>query len=113
MALARAAPPHVERGDGLEVVPTLVARVPPEHVPCVYHSHAIYQMNAEWRAAFERRIGEIGSQRDLAHVALEWLGDDPGPRLHLTGWTRGKSSRRLLANCHHHGRWMEWLDGSQ
>ena len=109
VALARVDPPQVFTGDGLETIPELVARVPEDRVPCVYHSHAIYQMTSAWQEQFTEMLGGLGAGRDLAHVSLEWLLDDPGPQLHLTTFESGHAERRHLADCHHHGRWMRWL----
>ncbi|MHC4414823.1 MAG: DUF2332 family protein [Planctomycetota bacterium] len=56
-------------------------------------------------------LADLGRRRDLAHISLEWLGDDPGPQLHLTVWTGGEPDTTHLADCHHHGSWMRWLAG--
>jgi hypothetical protein len=107
VALARENPPRLVKGDGLNVVPQVVARVAAEHAPCVMHSHAIYQMDETWRMSFRAMLDELGQQRDMAHFSLEWLGDDPGPQLHLTIWKGGERTTSHLANCNPHGRWME------
>jgi len=111
VALARTAPPRLIEGDGLEVVPRIVESVPAGGVPCVFHSHATCQMNDEWRQRFAARLADLGRGRDLAHISLEWLGDDPGPRLCLTLCTGGEARTTHLADCHHHGSWMRWLAG--
>jgi hypothetical protein len=61
-----------------------------------------------WRDTFAAAIRRLGAKRDLAHVSLEWLGDDPGPRLHLTVCRDGEARTTRLADCHHHGAWMHW-----
>lgn len=108
--LASADPPQLIAGDGLDLVPGLVADVAGAHLPCVYHSHTTYQMGREGRQAFDLVMSEAGGRHDLAYVSLEWLGDDPGPRLHLTSWSRGRSRTRYLAECDHHGAWLRWVD---
>jgi hypothetical protein len=110
-ALARAAPPRLIRGDALQVLPQIVRRAPVSALVCVFHSHATYQMSAAWRREFERLLADLGRGRALVHISLEWLGDDPGPRLHLTDCSDGKPRRTHLADCHHHGFWIEWLAG--
>jgi hypothetical protein len=51
----------------------------------------------------------LGTERDLAHVSLEWLGDDPGPQLHLRMWRGGTRTGLHLASCDAHGAWIEPL----
>lgn len=108
VAIARRSPPRIVRGSAMERVPELVQAAAPGSVPCVFHSHAIYQMPREWRERFEAMLTDLSRQRDLAHVSLEWLGDDPGPRLHLSLCTAGRRRKLHLADAHHHGKWMRW-----
>jgi hypothetical protein len=106
--IARSAPPRILAGDAIDRLPGLLAEVAADVLPLVYHSHATYQMSAEWRAAFRGMIDELGARRDLALVALEWLHDDPLPHLDLTCWSGGRAESAHLADCHHHGRWLRW-----
>ncbi len=104
-------PPEVVAGDAMERVDGLVDRVDQGNVPVVYHTHAVYQMSRQWREAFGARIAAIGRQRDLVHVSVEWLGDDPGPRVWLKGWRDGAEAEVQLASCDHHGRWIHFEAG--
>ena len=106
-SLAAADPPELRTGDGLELVAEAVAGVPGDQLPCVFHSHATYQMKAPWREAFAERIDELGRSRDLAHVSMEWLRDQPGPELNIRHWTAGSSESVRIGRCHHHGRWLD------
>ncbi|MBT8485749.1 MAG: DUF2332 domain-containing protein [Phycisphaerales bacterium] len=110
VAHARRRPPDIRRGDGLALLPELIRVAPPDTVPCVYHSHAIYQMDATWRTEFRTMLHEAARSRDLAWVSLEWLKDDPCPRLDLTVFRDGVGETRWLANGHHHGAWIEWRE---
>lgn len=110
--LTRADPPTVLRGDGLDLLPGILERIPEDAFPCVYHSHAVYQMKKTERPRLDALLAESSRSRDLAHVALEWLGDDPGPRLHLTHLSGGAGRRRHLADGDHHGGWIAWVEGS-
>jgi len=109
VAVLRANPVRMVRGDGLEALPNLVAAADPGSLVTLFHSHAIYQMDRAWRAAFLERVATLGSTRDLAHVSLEWLDDQTGPQLHLTLHRGGATETERLASCDHHGAWVEWL----
>jgi hypothetical protein len=109
VALAREHPPCVITGDGLEAVPGIVGQVPEDARPCVFHSHATYQADKTWRREFDQMLAGLGACRDLVHISLEWLGDDPGPQLHLTVHAKGERRTAHLADCDHHGGWMRWL----
>ncbi len=113
VAIARGSPPRVIRGDAMERVPELIGDAAPEALPCIFHSHAIYQMSREWREGFEAMLTELSRRRDLAHVSLEWLGDDPGPRLHLSLLTGGNRRVVHVADVHHHGKWLRWRGEAQ
>lgn len=111
VALVRTAPPRLVGGDAIEALPGLVERAPPGALTCVLHSHAIYQMSRAWRERFERQLADLGRMRALAQISFEWLGDDPGPQLHLTDCTGAERPSTHLADCDHHGRWIHWLAG--
>ncbi len=108
--IARQSPPRLLKGDAMDLLPEAFAAVGGDAAPCILHCHAIYQMDSAWRERFDALLGELGRQRDFAHVSLEWLSDDLGPMLHLTLHRRGQAPQRtLLAEAHHHGRWMRWV----
>ena len=106
--VARSRPPRMIEGDGRAIVPEVAERTPPTMVPCIFHSHAIYQWKSLVREEFARSIKALGRTRDLVCVSLEWLGNDSGPKLHLTTFDAGEERSELLADCHQHGRWLEW-----
>lgn len=107
--IASRTPPRILTGDAMDLVPELFATVAPDALPCIFHCHAIYQMDAPWRKRFDALLAGLGRQRNFAHISLEWLGDDPGPMLHLTEYCKDQPPQRtLLAEAHHHGRWLKW-----
>lgn len=109
VANARLNPPDLRQGDGLTMVPALVAGVAAKHLPCVYHSNAIYQMSRQWRTDFAQMLDATGKTRDMAHISLEWLDDETEPQLRLSMWRNGERTDRHLARCHPHGLWIEPL----
>lgn len=108
--LARNSPVQVEivKGDGLQHLPEVVARVDSGSTLCVFNSHAIYQMSPEWHNDFTAMLDQVGKRRDLAYISLEWLGEQTVPHLNLTTYRSRKKESKLLAVCDHHGSWIEW-----
>ena len=108
LSLARIHPPRVLAGDGVERVPPLLAELGDDVVPVVFHTHALYQF-PEDRARLVETLQGLARGRDLYHVAAEGAGTGGVP-VELTAWEGGRASTVLLARCHGHGRWIEWLE---
>ncbi len=109
IAYAQQHPPMLITGDGIAALPDALSSVGVGALPCVFHSHAIYIMDDAWRKQFHETIAALGRQRDLAHLSLEWLGDDSGPQLVLSLHRDGTIERLHLADCQQHGRWLRWM----
>jgi hypothetical protein len=107
LALARIHPPRVVAGDGVDRVAALVREAPDGAVPCVFHTHALYQFPAD-RARLAAALAALGEGCDLYYLSVEEDGSGPA-RAHLTAWEGGRRSETLLARCHGHGRWTRWL----
>jgi hypothetical protein len=109
MAATCADPPPLIAGDALELLPALGSSISQESLLCVYHTHVIYQFTPEQRELLRQQIAVIGAQRDLCYFATEGIGT-ANPRLELQVFRNGQADQRLLAHCHHHGRWLQWVD---
>lgn len=107
--LTRLDPPRLIAGDGIDMLPDAVRAADASALPCVFHSHATYIMDDDWRRRFHDAITELGRERDLAHLSLEWLGDDPGPKLVLSLHRSGVIEQMHLADCQQHGHWLRWF----
>jgi hypothetical protein len=108
LALARQHPLPVIAGDALDLLPSVLARRAAEETLCVYHAHTTYQFTPEAREQLRSMIVEQGRQRDLFRISLEWRGEEHSD-LEMTSITAGKETKKLLAHCHVHGEWIEWL----
>jgi len=109
LTLARRDPPRVVAGEGMALLPDLLEEVSSEATPCVFHTHAIYQMDEAWRGRFGDLLADLGRRRGLARVSIEWLGDQPGPQVHLTRCSGGTRETVHLATCGDHGEWVRWI----
>lgn len=108
LALARTHPPRVVAGDGVEQVRRLLDEIPANALPCVFHTHALYQFPDD-RARLAAELAELGKRRDLCYLAVEDDGSGSAAA-ELTTCEDGHRRGALLARCHGHGRWIDWLD---
>lgn len=108
-ALARRDPPRLLAGDALDVLPFALANLPHQAVPCVYHSLVTNQFSSEARQRLAAIFADAAHRHDLHVVSIEY-GDPLHLQLTLHTYRGGTPSVRLLANCHRHGEWIEWLE---
>jgi hypothetical protein len=121
IALARVRPPVVRVGDLVDVLPTLLAEVPPATQFVVFHSAVLSYVSEERRRAFADALADASRARDIVWVSNEGAGVVPeitalapplGNLQFLLGRTRFTSGRRqdeLLALSHPHGAELTWL----
>ena len=107
IALVRKEPPMLVKGNALETLPGVLAAVPQEAVLCVFHSYTLVQFTPDQRDLLSSMIAEAAKERRLYRLAMEWLGGETA-RIDLTT-LHEEISEEHLANCHPHGKWLEWL----
>ena len=130
VAMARREPPTLVRGDLVELLPTLAAEAPDGAALVVLHSWVLAYLTTERRLAMLTAVRKAARRLDrsiwlascegarvLASLALGL--DDAGPDgegasgLALSRFDPdGSSAHRLLARCHAHGRWLQWLESA-
>jgi hypothetical protein len=122
--LAAADPPELLRGDALELLPTVIDRVPPGQVPVVFATWALAYFSRDGRAALRSELADVATRRDVALVTAEypqvtpWLPEPPTPPptgkaatlLATTTWNDGTELARPLAWTHAHGQWLDWFE---
>jgi hypothetical protein len=113
--------PAVERGDLVDDLPALLARVPATALLVVFHSAVLTYVDLERRSEFEALLAHHSRQRDIVWISNEGPGvipqlEDLAPdrsdlrfRVGRTRFSSGKAHRELLAFAHGHGRDLEWL----
>ena len=94
--------PRVEAGDAVEVLPKLIATVPPDAALCILHGHVLNQFPVSARAAFSAVLRSTSRLRPVYHVASE------GERLEVTRIVDGRSRTLLSVLRSAHGRWVDW-----
>ena len=107
--LARQIPPTVIPGDVLTVLPEVLSKVPVQTAVCISHSHLAYQFPKELRERFFSMLSECGAHRDIFQISYEWWPGKDKPELGLSVFENGAKKEQLLAYCHPHGEWLEWV----
>jgi hypothetical protein len=111
VAVARADPPRIVRGDLVDDLPALAAQAPVEATLVVFHSAVLAYVAAERRAAFTQLVADLGVVR-LANEATSVYDDLPD----LPDPPPGPSPSLLVRDGHEplawvdgHGTWLHWL----
>src|SRR5579859_7130591 len=107
--LAQQHPPRLIAGNALDLLPTLLAKMPQESTLCVYHSYALNQAPKDVRDGIFVLLAEYSRVRDFFRVSLEWYTGQTDATLELFAYQQGNVKGELLAHCEGHGRWIEWL----
>ncbi len=107
--IARRDPPSIIAGDALDLLPSLIDRVPKDTPLCLYHSFTITFAGGEPREKLLSLLTQASWKRDLFLVWMEWSRDWETPHLGLVLFKKGVKTERILAHCHPHGEWLEWL----
>ena len=107
LAVARREQPGIIAGDGVTLLPELLAEVPREAALCIVR--AFTNLSPEARERFNAALEEYGAQRDLWVISTRRGARDTETVLALVSYRNGVRSEVRLANCENHGRWIEWL----
>lgn len=120
-------PVEVRRGDAIDIVGTLADELPADLHVIVAHSWMLTYIKRDRRARLDDALTELARDRPVSWLSVEAPGvvdavahqrspldhlDDVGHFSHLGMTTFRRDGRRdvLLARCHPHLRWIEWLD---
>jgi len=115
-AAAAALPPEgaqLERIGAREFVARELSRPVSGAATVLFHSVMWWYLPEADRKEIARSVEEAGA-RASREAPLFWLRMEPPSmqfcEVRMRSWPGGGD--RLLARAHHHGRWVEWLDGS-
>lgn len=112
-------------GDVLSELAPAVHGLPPDVLVCVLHSAALAYLDTDARSAVDGALDELGAERDLVRIGFEGTFLEPFATLEqqlaapatdeerfllgTTMWDGGHRTDTLVARCHSHGAWVEWL----
>ena len=107
VAVAQEETPEIVGGDGVALLPDMLADVPKEAALCIFRVFTNLLPTA--REQFNASIANHGARRDLPVVSTRRGAGDGQSKLALVSYRNGVRSEALLANCQNHGQWLEWL----
>jgi hypothetical protein len=120
IAVARAEPPMVTRGDLVEDLPAVAAEAPEDATLVVFHSAVLSYVSPERRRVFAAVLADVSKRREVVWVSNEGpgvvadiaaLAPPLGELRFLLGRTQFSAGRRrdeLLALSHPHGGQLTW-----
>lgn len=124
--LARSDPPDLRRGNALDLLAGVVAETDPATVVCLTASWVLAYFSHDERARLGELVAELGAERNLAIVTVEYPSVAPGidrpdraaavaeekaaSLVGLATWRDGEREAAPVAWCHAHGTWIDWLD---
>jgi len=107
--LVKQAPQRIITGNALDLIPNLIDKVPDIAPLCVYHSFTLTLVSGEPREKLHALLTKASKKRDLFLVWIEWAKDSETPLLGLVKFGKSTKTEKILARCHSHGEWLEWL----
>lgn len=113
LRIALAHPPRIKGGDAVLHLAKAVAAVPPDQVPCVYHTITLYQLNREQQLAIHQILLASSWRRPVYRISAEGEVEPPNPvatrnPLKLHRYANGQRATVVLGECDPHGLWLEW-----
>ena len=94
-------------GDGIALLPDLLAGVPEEAALCIVR--VFTNLPPAARDRFTASISQHGERHDLSVVSTRRGSREGESLLALVSYRNGVRSEVVLANCENHGKWLEWL----
>lgn len=104
IAIRRRNPVEMVKGDAVDLLAPVLAGVPSEVVPFVFHTYVANQLSLVTRAILLDEIDRQGARRDIVH-----LHNCIEPHLHATLYRSGERIDLPMARTDAHARWVEWL----
>ena len=102
-------PVTLKRGNALSLSSRIAQEIPESSCLCFMHSFVLNQFTPEDRLKFEEVLKNISKRREAFRISFEWI-DTEKPEIVLEHFFAGqKKSRQVLAQAHHHGEWIKWL----
>jgi hypothetical protein len=108
LEIAQEPPSPVVAGDALALLPGILDSILEDAVPCVFHTHAVYQFAPEDRHRLHALLVERSALRDVV-VRIGMEPYEAGRSvLSISIYRHGYAAEQRLADCDYHGAWLAW-----
>jgi hypothetical protein len=107
--IARQNPVKLIAGDAAETLPAILAEAPEDNTLCIFRTFT--PLSPPSRERISEVCARCGASRDLFLLSTTG-GRSIDSELKLVSFINGVKTERILARCHNHGQWLEWLDVS-
>lgn len=120
IAMARADPPDVRKGDAVDDLASVVSEAAGHGHPVVTNSWVLNYLPDHARLAYVAELGRLGSEGDLSWIIAEAPAQTPGlpvisidpdeqnTVISLVRWRGGTRTTQRLGTAHPHGAWVNW-----
>lgn len=95
---------HLIEGDGIELLPRIMEKIPNDSAICVFHTHVANQIPVDRKRLLLEHVKRFGSKRDVFHLYNNIWDSD----LHLDSFVKGMEYNKVIAQTDGHGRWFRW-----
>lgn len=96
---------HFIEGDGVELLPHIIEKIPDNLTICIFHTHVANQMPKDIKHKLLDNVKRIASKRDVFHIYNNILDGD----LHIDYFINGIEHNKKIAETDGHGRWFRWM----
>jgi hypothetical protein len=108
LEIAQETPSPVVAGDALALLPGILDSILEDAVPCVFHTHAVYQFAPEDRHRLHALLVKRSALRDVV-VRIGMEPSEAGRSvLSISIYRHGYAAEQRLADCDYHGAWLAW-----
>lgn len=104
-------PPQLIEGDAVKLLAQVLAAVPSNSTPVIFHTHVLNQFTPQAAAALETIISQAAQNRPILRIGND-LGGGSGKDyiLRLRSYAKGFVAERVLGRVDGHARRIVWQD---
>lgn len=108
LEIAQETPSPVVAGDALALLPGILNSILEDAIPCVIHTHAVYQFAPEDSHRLYALLVERSALRDVV-VRIGMESSEAGRSvLSISIYRHGYAAEQRLADCDYNGAWLAW-----
>ena len=98
------------KGNAALELPKIINKTNKESILVIYQSFAFYLFSDKDKQTIQDYLIEYSKNRQIYLLSMEWQGVE-GKRtfLKVDHFKQGNMESFILAECHHHAKWIKWL----